>query len=361
MMKQIILTIAMILLFAISANAQIKLITVQQSEANGGAVSYYQNIDDALTNALSGAFITIPGGQFLAAGGQDVVVIDKELHIYGIGHYPAYTITDGGPTKCLNRLWIGPDAGNTTITGIEFPKDVTVYPANVIFTRCIFKYDPNGAGMRLHNNAINFKCIECVFDEVSVSGRLNDNSGSVNYAIFEKCIIRGRFDYFDYAIFDHNIFTLKPYASYSYNFEYSNNCLIRNSIFSFFNSDPNMVLGQGNIFQNNIFAGNYSFPAGIYLNNTGLDNIFNEDMTNIFNGYSSDFNTFSYSNDYHIKSGYSNRFHTTDGTEIGIFGTAYPYKEGAVPVIPHFTNSSIGPLNNLNQLLINITVEAQTK
>ncbi len=50
----------------------------------------------------------------------------------------------------------------------------------------------------------------------------------------------------------------------------------------------------------------------------------------------------------------------SDGTDIGIYGSSQPYKEGAVPFNPHIYFKNIGGTTTPNGLLnINIKVKAQ--
>ena len=71
-------------------------------------------------------------------------------------------------------------------------------------------------------------------------------------------------------------------------------------------------------------------------------------------------NTFSYTQDYHLKSNCVGKNAGKDGTDIGIYGGVFPWKEGSVPKNPHIINSTIGGTTNSNSALpINIKVSAQ--
>jgi hypothetical protein len=51
----------------------------------------------------------------------------------------------------------------------------------------------------------------------------------------------------------------------------------------------------------------------------------------------------------------------TDGTDVGIYGTASPYKPGGVPYNPHFRSATIAPATDPDgDLPVNIRVAAQT-
>ena len=50
----------------------------------------------------------------------------------------------------------------------------------------------------------------------------------------------------------------------------------------------------------------------------------------------------------------------TDGTDIGIYGGLFPWKEGSVPFNPHIQTKTIGNITDGNgNLQINIKVKAQ--
>jgi hypothetical protein len=50
----------------------------------------------------------------------------------------------------------------------------------------------------------------------------------------------------------------------------------------------------------------------------------------------------------------------TDGTEIGIYGTAYPFKDGAFPVNPRIKFNSIAPATDAQgKIKVDIKVDAQ--
>ena len=72
-------------------------------------------------------------------------------------------------------------------------------------------------------------------------------------------------------------------------------------------------------------------------------------------------NSFEYTANYHLLPTCVGVGAGTDGTDIGIFGTASPYKEGAVPMNPHVIRNMINTSSNNNTLHIDIQVEAQDK
>ncbi|MBK9793187.1 MAG: hypothetical protein IPP60_08805 [Sphingobacteriales bacterium] len=94
--------------------------------------------------------------------------------------------------------------------------------------------------------------------------------------------------------------------------------------------------------------------------NSFVNTIYNLSLSNDFVNVSNP--NFSSLFDYHLKSTSSGKNAGTDGTDIGIYGGAYPYKEGAVPPNPHISTKSIAPTSAANGTLpVNIKVLAQDR
>ena len=108
-----------------------------------------------------------------------------------------------------------------------------------------------------------------------------------------------------------------------------------------------------NYFQNNAFNNAPGFPDG---SNTGLGNWNSINPGTFFVSQSG--TTFSYTQNYHLQAPLT--YIGTDGTQIGIYGTTIPYKEGAVPINPHVQTKTIGTTtSSIGELNINIRVAAQ--
>ena len=69
---------------------------------------------------------------------------------------------------------------------------------------------------------------------------------------------------------------------------------------------------------------------------------------------------YQFSDDLHLAPGSGGIGGADDGTDIGIYGTASPYKPGNVPYNPHFRTAAIATSTNANgDLPVNIRVAAQ--
>jgi hypothetical protein len=141
-----------------------------------------------------------------------------------------------------------------------------------------------------------------------------------------------------------------------------------------------IIDSQGNSIKNNILLFNYTGSSGYYSIHGNLNicqnNIFLNTMNRHFNGSSNqidnnifvvaaDFgltpsqsgnyypiahNTifvdqtgyvFDYTHDYHLQAPAT--YLGVDGTQIGIYGGAYPFKEGAIPSNPHINSAVVDP------------------
>ena len=65
---------------------------------------------------------------------------------------------------------------------------------------------------------------------------------------------------------------------------------------------------------------------------------------------------------FHLKSVCKGIKAGADGTDMGIYGGMYPWKDGDLPINPHIVSKNIGTtLDASGNLKVNVTVEAQQK
>jgi hypothetical protein len=106
--------------------------------------------------------------------------------------------------------------------------------------------------------------------------------------------------------------------------------------------------------------------------NSGSNNIINVGSANIYTdiSHSTNIYTFSYDNDYHLKTGSTGTAQdgttgvsiegaATDGTNAGIYGTTTPYK--IIPYYPHINTAVIATEATNDKLGVNINAEAQNR
>ena len=135
-----------------------------------------------------------------------------------------------------------------------------------------------------------------------------------------------------------------------------------------------MINTKYSLFENNIFV--FTYHLNYVSNSNFLNNSFNEEITfpygtnvgtNNFPYYgisgtflNADGGQFSYSKDYHLQESFPGKNGGTDGTDIGIYGGQYPWKEGSIPFNPHIQLKNIsGNTDQNGNLNVNIKVAAQ--
>lgn len=116
---------------------------------------------------------------------------------------------------------------------------------------------------------------------------------------------------------------------------------------------------ENNLLRNNIFAANITIDPQTDLN-TWQNNFFNQPLNTVFVNY--DEGVFSPTNDYHLLPGCVGIGAGSDGYDIGIYGTAVPYKEGAVPFNPRLVSEQVSTqADEDGNISIQVEVEAQPR
>jgi len=323
------------------------LITVQHN----GTPAFYTNITDAMAGALSGDTMYLPGGIYSA---PTTWTINKKLHIYGVGHYPDSTAATGVTeyqgtirfitgsdgslftgVKVSGYIYVGSTSGDQTIDGLTI-------------SRC---YINNSISLSYNGSATtagqNFHIEENVFGSI--------NCGYAKNVYIERNIITS---YYLQYLNGNGINTIRNniFLANFYIFNYCTNINIENNVF-LASASYNPISNLANCtLNNNLFVYNLTNLG----TNTGSNNYINQTQTTIFEnqtGY-----TFNYSHDYRIKDTSPGNNGGIDGTDVGIFGTATPYKTGAVPAQPHIREQNISTTTdgdgNIN---VSIKVGAQDR
>lgn len=315
---------------------------------SGGEPEFYTNINTAIDSASAGDTIYLPGGIFTINNS-----IVKPIHIIGVGHNPDstnatyYTYLTGTsyPSGSIN---LSIEASGGSLTGVYIPgqlflgnpngcvNDYSIWrcnigslessvpyswgcaPSNVSIYECITGiYLPGGSDFIICNSIISL----CIGNNNTIKnniifGALNAQSASLNNSIFEN-----------------NIFLGVPFVCY-----YSN---------TFYN----------NLFNNNLFVEDLTFPFQ-GTNNLGIYNIVNQPLASIFINYAG--NGFNYDDSYHLQPSCPGINAGSDGTDIGIYGGMFPWKEGSLPPNPHIQYKQIQQSTDQNgNLNVNIKVAAQ--
>ncbi|MFP4365588.1 MAG: NosD domain-containing protein [Bacteroidales bacterium] len=345
-MKRIITILIFILAFNYPVlYAQIAVALHTEGDLGQRTVNYYYQSDGfqkAYADAAGGDTIYLPGGAF-----DPPASIEKQLVIYGTGHYPGATASTG-KTIINGTINLGAGADNVHIEGLEVNgslltgMDVPVNNLTVIRSR--FNSDVNFQGTRIEPGTTcqSVIFIGCVFN-TSLQLRNVENAAVYN-SVFGHTLYHS-----DANEFSNNIFLDSGYKIY-----YSNNNHFKNNIFSMAAASYLVRYSEGNIFTRNILRiSNPDYGTGAQA----IDNWTGVDIATLF--VNQEGQAFSYDHDYHLVSPES--YIGTDGTtQISIYGGAFPYKEGAVPSTPHITSSSVSPGSDAEgNIQVDITIEAQ--
>lgn len=359
-MKRILFSLALFTVCVFTLQSQ-KIIALQ----NGSKTFFHQRLDTIMAHAAQGDTIYLPGVNY--DYGKDFI-IDKELHIFGVGHVPDSTRATG-ITGFQNNIRFITGSDNSSISGIYSSASIffgstttnrTV--SNVSISRC------NVAGIALNytyganNSPVSFTTI---YENV-IRGTLDGGYTAANTSA-ERNIITKYIQYFQFPVntyFKNNILLYMSGTS-SVAFASVSGVLIENNIICALNPFYNSPLTQCTL-NNNLFTANITVVNAAIETNTANNNIVNVPLESIFTNYPtvtySDYNyntAYQYSDDFRLATTCPGKNAGTDGTDIGIFGTETPYKD--VPENPHVSLMENASKVINGKLGVNVTVEAQSR
>lgn len=341
------------------AQAQQPRIVVQHA----GNVQVFSDLTAAITAANANADLYLSGGSFLVPGG---FALDKTLHFIGAGINPdssgatgpTILTTDGsayfrlttgangssftgirfhtpGSSTCFG---LGTGAGDQDVESVEFLRCVfqqgvilgAVEPAasSSMFTECIFHRTINGYDAQAQFS-------RCIFDYqagtgAEISGFGPNEPGGVGQLTVVNCVGLGtRIGNSPEATVTNSVFTRT-----SAPFWQSNNASLHN-----------------NLLVSSELMSNMSTLDTI-------DNILGVPIGGIFQSEGD--NYYQFSDNLHLLNNCPGVAAGTDGTDVGIYGSGTPYKDGALPHVPHFRQVQMGPGTDANgNLPVQVKVAAQ--
>lgn len=288
---------------------------------------FYTKLDLAITNATDGDIIYLPGGIFSIS-----VPINKRLQIIGVGHHPDSCSATGitqitGDISIVKGSSGGSLIGCKTSGNVYFITGVDETINNYSIERCNI-YGVIQLTAQTNNIFIN----ECVLYTISGISKTVISEG----LLVTKCIMeRGPSNLGSNCYFFNNIFRYSSLNNIS-------SCYFRNNIFNNLVDYCYNCYCGGNVFENNLFNKGQAIFSGntFYKSITGPVTILFKNKTK---------ESFDYDQDYHILENSPAHHSGTDGTDLGIYGTASPWKDGSMPSNPHIQtkiiNSSGGNLN----------------
>jgi hypothetical protein len=344
-MKSFYTLILLVLCSTLTTNAQ-KVVALH-SDANG--VQYFDGtsaLQDAYTAAVATDTIYLTGGTFIPPA-----LFDKQLTIFGAGHHPDAT-TATQATTISTHVTLGDNADGFYLEGVHINGNVVLGDANdisvndIVVKRCRFGTLTAGGASETNTSNNNLFVENIIF---------TCNVNNLRSSTFYNNIIQNRNYNFTDLLFVNNVFNYQSFSSNHWTIEnYANNCVFRNNIF--LNESAYISEGNGQSeWINNIFCS----PST--NTNLGLDpiltNNYHMSRSEVLVDQSGD--NFNYAHDYHLQPGAAANL-GDDGTETGIYGGVYPWKDFSIPTNPHIVSKTIsGSSDASGNIQVNITVEAQ--
>jgi hypothetical protein len=298
--------------------------------------------NDAYLAALSGDTIYLPGGNI-----PYPALIDKSLTIFGAGYHPDSSLTTQATTLTGNLNISGNADGlrleGIHITGIlEFNNNQKV--DNVTLTRCRMSqvlYTGNRT-TPCENNLIK----ECIINS-------NMNFANAQFISVSNCFIGGQLSNgYELSVMNSILlFNATFTISIAPTISNANNSYFANNIFTRSTQPTYVVSGSLNTFTKNIFRSTPTFGTNSFIDNF-YDVVIEAVLINQ-SGY-----TYEYTQNYNLVN--PAVYIGTDMTQLGVYGGLYPFKNGGIPMNPHFQFKLIAPQTNSNgELQIEIQIESQ--
>ena len=334
----------------------------KQFVVQNGTAQTFDDINTAIAAASAGDTIYLPGGGF----NLDPATIDKTLHWRGVGHYPDSTTATGHTQITTYSIYFTGDCDNSTFEGIYFQNSLYFGSTDNECTGVTMKRCRVGGSLYLRGTEdvssgypnLNFYLTECVTATIYARFGMNIR--------LEKNLCFGTFNDFRQSFFNHN--SINTYQSSNRVINNCQNCQFTNNVFAysygFYDASANCN------FENNLFLSNpiYNPTTSTFTGSGNITNI----VGAIYSSITGDINKFDYANNYHLNAaatGTDENGNTdvsiigaaTDGTNPGIYGTSLPYKEGAVPYLPHIESADIDNEVVSGNLGVKIKVAAQER
>jgi hypothetical protein len=271
--------------------------------------------------------------------------VAKGITIFGAGfHQDSTSATQA--SVITNNWTINANADGLSIEGVQMQtvsKLTSTVAHNISFVRCRISsvsFISTSAG-----TSTNYAFIQNVIGHLELNGVIN--------SLITNNIIEGRIEQCHNNVIANNLLLLDASNSY-YAIRNSNNNIVKNNIFT----DPDAYAispGTGNDVQYNIFKNATPNLGTVPLDFNNYKGI---DLATVFVNQSG--NLFDYTQDYHLLTAAQSVYLGDNGSQVGIYGGMFPFKEGAVPQNPHISSKTIAPLTDTNgDLNIQIQVGAQ--
>ncbi len=293
--------------------------------------------DSAHSKAVDGDNIYLPAVIINAN-----IQINKRLNIFGAGHHPDSSLAIG-KTIVTGIVNIDSNAKGGHIEGVQALQFYIPYRNkqfnNYTIRRCranditweyggVIPTDSLPQNMNITENVLNYIVAYGAKNNLISKNVFKglDVSSSVNLFVFQN------------TTFENNVF-----LSAGQNYIYGENCTFRNNVFGSGN-----ILFPGfcmNTFTNNLRVGTGTFAtAGSCGSNTITESgtVNAASLGDVFVNYVAG-TGFPYTDNYRMKVGSPGINAGSDGTDVGIYGTANPASAGWVPGNPHIYFKEVAP------------------
>lgn len=322
------LSFLVILAFLIPVKSKAQTLIAVHNETGS---TFYANLDSAIVHSVAGDFIYLPGGNFTISK-----PINKKLQIVGVGHNPDSCYVTG-ITQVTGNFTINNGSDHGSIAGLKIWGDIkfTLTTGQTLNYFSIERCNLNAVSIA--TNSTNILINECVIGSVSGS--------SSQEVLVSKCIFSGGVSGF---VANTNI----------------NNNIFLNAI-----GYPT----AGCDFKNNIFLSAGFSPAASYTASY-QNNSFTSAVSSLYNCHNNVVASaaelfvkktkagFDYDQDYHLLATSPAHNAGTDKTDLGIYGTSSPWKEGSLPGNPHVQRLQSQSVSSLNgNLDVKVKVAAQDR
>ncbi len=309
---------------------------------SGASSAFYgnQGFQNAYNAAVNGDTIYLPGGFYPPPS-----LFDKRISVIGAGHHPdssAATLT----TVINGDITLGDNADGSSFTGFYLNGGFGIgYNTSVINLTISRVYMTTGISISGDRST---PCINGNVRECIITGEVYGTN--ISQFTFANNIFLHRIIYLEASMLTNNIFLGGDDMGGIYRvLYYINQSVIRNNIF--YKPINDFPTSSSNQFQNNIFTNTPPLTG-----NTATGNFFNVSASDIFVSY--DNTGFKYTHNFHLKTPAS--YAGTDATQVGLYGTAKPWKEGSVPMNPHLQTKTIAENTDADgKIQVQIKVAAQ--
>ncbi len=295
-------------------------------------------------NAFIDANNAAQDGDTLYLSGFDLSGPDyftKSLKIYGVGSMDTATVATG-KTYISSSINLRNGADDFHIEGVDFG-NLSVANNNSVNNLTVKRCNIRGN--------ISFGTTENPSEDCIVSGsviRGNINLTNTIRPTISNNIILGN------ITTTNNIIANNIFLHSSYNIiNGSDNMLFNNYLRASGSYSYRICSGNGNAFYYNVFAHQSPELGTHHIQENNWTGVSMEDFFVKKVG-----NSYDVKDDYHLKN--PEDYIGEKGTQVGIYGGDYPYKDGAIPVIPHIESVDIPyRLDEDGNLPVNIKVSAQ--